>query len=674
MICSALRHPKLLFKGVFALALLSGLLFPSRSALAVTSYTDPSGYPAAWPSQLTTQGYTRPGNATQSDLTNGNGDASKKSGSTPSGSNDFSSGSSSNQSSIFFYGNGTVMFFRLRVSSTPLQASSGEPFNNTTTWNILLDTDGDGYKEFVVMLDGTDAGSQPDDIVVIYADSTSQKFNTGSNVLWRQDAAVGSNNGSDGETGSTSTWDTDSNTFVWNFGRTRVVQIDTTVSAGSSASEYFIDIQVPLAAFDTGSSATTLTASKPFTLAATTSTSNTDPTLMDLLFSGTFSLADVKLPTGNLATGNGQITEAPVVLAITNSLVCPNDTILVKVLDAINVSGGAAVTTISSVTVEYYTDVDGDSTIDDNSAWLPVGTATQVSGTLNQWRVVWDASVHANKKYFFRAKATDSQGNTTTSTSQSPSVTGYVSNTCAAVPAFDASTKSFLDVTQPVPATSIIRYVLTIRNNGSGTAFSTVVRDTLDTYLKFYNFVSGQSTGCSVDSTSIPGKYIITCTLGDINSGSTRTRQFRVTVKTPVPDSTTIKNRACITANSPAQPYCAEVDFTISSLPSIDLDKYVNDLADSTSGLPGDTLTFTISYKNTGTDNATTVVVQDANPDFTDYIPNSVKFKGAAKTDAADADEVTVTNAGGGVFNISVTVGTVQPDSSGTVTFKTTIK
>jgi uncharacterized repeat protein (TIGR01451 family) len=484
----------------------------SRIHAAVTNYTDPSGYPAAWPSALTTQSYTRFGSA-QSDKTSGESDVSKNAN--PTQSSDFASQSAT---SIFSYGDGTNLYFRIRVDGFPLQTGSNEPFTGNT-WNILFDTDGDGWKEWAVMLHGLGSGdSQPDDIVVIYSDSTSQKFNTGSNVVWRQDSAGPGTNGSDGETGSLSTWDSNPNSYIWDYGRTRVVQIDTTLTPGDNASDYYIDIQAPLAAFDAGGGMT-LTSSTWFTFVVTTSASSTDPTGTDLLFNCSFTMSDVRLPTGDVTKGNGTIQQAPIIASMKNTLVCPKDTIKVYVLDALDVVSGSAASSIDSVKIEYYTDVDGDSLIDDSSTWLPLGKATLTAGTLNEWKFVWDVSVHANKNYFVRATAWDKQGNKTVSTSQSPSVTTIVANACAAVPAFDASTKGFQDVVEPVAATSTVRYVLTIRNNGSGSATNVTVRDTLDTYLKFFNFVTGQGTGCTVDSTSVPGRYIVNCALGTMGAG-----------------------------------------------------------------------------------------------------------------------------------------------------------
>ena len=80
----------------------------------------------------------------------------------------------------------------------------------------------------------------------------------------------------------------------------------------------------------------------------------------------------------------------------------------------------------------------------------------------------------------------------------------------------------------------------------------------------------------------------------------------------------------------------------------------------------GDTITYTISYSNVGTQAATLVTVTDAQPLNTTYIVNSSKVNNVSKTDAADADEVTLS---GGTM-LQLNIGQVLPGVSGTITLK----
>jgi len=214
----------------------------------LAQYTDPPGYPGAWPLALGSQPYTFQGGS-QSDHS-GAGDGSGADN--PPLHADFSAGPSQIQSSFFHTATGSILYFRLRLAGSPLQlVAPGLPLK-AATWNILVDSDGDGYKEFVATLDGTDGSAGPDDLVVFYGNTASQTVSA-SLVAWRQDAA-GTDDGVDGADGGISQWDIDEDPYVWDFRRLRVVQIDIGAAPGDEGSEYFLDLQIPLAAFDASDS------------------------------------------------------------------------------------------------------------------------------------------------------------------------------------------------------------------------------------------------------------------------------------------------------------------------------------------------------------------------------------------------------------------------------------
>ena len=83
---------------------------------------------------------------------------------------------------------------------------------------------------------------------------------------------------------------------------------------------------------------------------------------------------------------------------------------------------------------------------------------------------------------------------------------------------------------------------------------------------------------------------------------------------------------------------------------------------------PGQQMTYTITYHNTGHGSAYNFKVIDSAPDSTTYVPGTVLLNGVGKTDASDADEVTVNGK-----NITVNIGTLAPGATGTVAFKITI-
>jgi hypothetical protein len=326
-------------------------------------YSDPIGYPAAWPISLAISPYTSQGEP----LVDQASSSDNSSGANPTGASDFSSGSTGDLTSFFYYGDGSILYFRFRVAGPPLALRGiGQPFSSLT-WNILFDIDGDGYKEFVVMLEGVGRGDQPDDIVVIYDNLESQQFVIAQDGIWRQDCA-GSNDGIDGSSGSSTTWDSNPDTYVWDFGRTRVTQINRSKPAGSQQSEYYIDMQVPLSALDaTLIGGPRLTSSSFFSIAATASNSNVNPTQKDIIYSGDLALGDVPLPSGDLTNSSGQILQTPIITSV-EATACPAPVSLrTTILDALLVDPVTEQTTdtIDSVRFEYFFDANLNGLIDD---------------------------------------------------------------------------------------------------------------------------------------------------------------------------------------------------------------------------------------------------------------------------------------------------------------------
>jgi uncharacterized repeat protein (TIGR01451 family) len=659
------------------------VLSPVTAEAQPADYTDPTGYPAAWPDGSWTA-YTRNG----STIIDDEGASDPSNGGTAPNPSDADISSEGNTApSFYFTGDGTVMFFRIRIKGTNIKTSGvGMPFNSRT-WNILFDIDGDGFKEFILLVDGTAAGSgDPDDIVVIYEDTNTQKFTIGSDGTWAQDAAMGDTTSVDGESGSTSTWDFSPSTHIWDGGRTRIVASD----SSGSGTQIFLDVQVPVAAFNaSGVGGPTMSATTLFTMSVSTSASNTDPTQKDLMYDGTFTLGDAVVPTGDLADPNGNIYQDPNVFNMFLVQVCPTDSINVLVLDVLEVVSGSVATTIDSVIIEYYFDIDGNLTDDDNSVWIQDGKASLVSGTMNHWLFLSDATARAgtpgtpfNSKYLFRALVYDNQGNLTNSLVDQNTIVS-TANPCANAPGFNASVKTVQDAPDSIAPNSTPTYVLTVRQTTSGdTAFGVVVTDTLSEYTPFLSFSGFNSNWTtSVDSAGTWGggakRYIVIATDTDsimiYNFPGGQPIKFQVTLISPVGDNIVIENKYYVTATNASGVFCATTSFTVDSEPTITLAKFVNGVND-TSGVPGDSMIFSIVYSNVGTDSATNVIVIDANPLGTTYIANSVTHKGiGGKTDLSDGDDVVVTNPLGPISTVSVTIGTLEAAVTDTITFKTII-
>lgn len=84
--------------------------------------------------------------------------------------------------------------------------------------------------------------------------------------------------------------------------------------------------------------------------------------------------------------------------------------------------------------------------------------------------------------------------------------------------------------------------------------------------------------------------------------------------------------------------------------------------------VPGAVITYQISVTLSGAGTATNLVITDPLPASTTYVPSSITVGGAAKTDAADAD-----NAQFAANTVSVSLGNVAAPASFVITFRATI-
>ena len=87
------------------------------------------------------------------------------------------------------------------------------------------------------------------------------------------------------------------------------------------------------------------------------------------------------------------------------------------------------------------------------------------------------------------------------------------------------------------------------------------------------------------------------------------------------------------------------------------------------SAVPGTIASFTIAARVSGSGDAANLVITDAIPEGTTYVPGTLALDAAALTDTADADAGTASDVAG----IAVTLGTVTAGATRTVTFDVTI-
>jgi hypothetical protein len=182
-----------------------------------------------------------------------------------------------------------TLFFRWRTQQQPNTFATGpnpgtystsDPWSSAL-WTVLIDTDGDGYREFAVHLNGSsgDPSNAIDRLVSIYGNTPSQSIdyiNDPANIhlLKHNPTAFVDQptnrilNFHDNLT-PTADWPNGSNETLWDYGTTRSVK-----DTSGGCDEYYIDYQIPLAFLDaTSVGGPKLTADSPMALAFATASS-----------------------------------------------------------------------------------------------------------------------------------------------------------------------------------------------------------------------------------------------------------------------------------------------------------------------------------------------------------------------------------------------------------------
>jgi uncharacterized repeat protein (TIGR01451 family) len=185
-----------------------------------------------------------------------------------------------------------------------------------------------------------------------------------------------------------------------------------------------------------------------------------------------------------------------------------------------------------------------------------------------------------------------------------------------------------------------ISYTIDYENTGSGSATDVVIVDTIDPDT---SYVSATPTPSSVVDD------VITWNLGTVIGGGSGSITLIVEVDAYVEDGTILTNSVTLNyddANgNPQTEESDSVDVTVTA-PDMTITKTAN----VTQADPGDQITYTIDYENTGTGDATDVVIVDTSDSDTTYVS-------ANPTPTSIVDDVITWN-----------IGTVIGGGSGSIT------
>jgi hypothetical protein len=176
------------------------------------------------------------------------------------------------------------VFFRLRMVGDP---KSKDAFGSRH-YNILLDVDGDGYKEFWIDLEGDyTQASGYDRLNVLYDNANNQGIDDPDATGVRVEYYAAYHTSDPGATPA-----------VNPTSHTRVVD--------SGDGQYYVDIQVPVTAFDDSNGNQILYPDSPVAFFYSTSTSNQDPLQKDHMMDGDFLTLSDPITFGDVIIPNGQ--------------------------------------------------------------------------------------------------------------------------------------------------------------------------------------------------------------------------------------------------------------------------------------------------------------------------------------------------------------------------------
>ena len=311
--------------------------------------------------------------------------------------------------SVFYYYDPVrkVLFYRWRVENAPNNYATGPSpgsYSATSPWNsgqwtVLMDTNGDGYRDFAFHLNGSSGSpSQPiDDVATIWSPTLSNSLDYVNDPANIHLLATNPTAFVDGNAGSTTSrilqfngsgapstvqWPNGASETVWDYGTTRAVDIST-----SSCREYFVDYQIPLAMLDaTAFGGPQVTENTPFSLAFATANSLNDPLQKDVVFDGAYSCAPGSpAPFGDTMTlGGGQFAQ-PITTSITAGAGSCTVPLTAQVADSVLIQNCEAASPLESPNpgkFVYWFDANGDGLANDaGSSWTDVAATAVAART-----------------------------------------------------------------------------------------------------------------------------------------------------------------------------------------------------------------------------------------------------------------------------------------------------
>ncbi|MBW7888438.1 MAG: hypothetical protein H3C35_08775 [Bacteroidetes bacterium] len=237
-----------------------------------------------------------------------------------------------------------------------------------------------------------------------------------------------------------------------------------------------------------------------------------------------------------------------------------------------------------------------------------------------------------------------------------------------------SSTKSVSDMNGGVTnAGDSLLYTITIKNPYKITKSSINVTDPINSYLIVKAGTISHGGGITGQTVNGNGSLVggtVSWSAFSLASGDSAKRTFIVNSDSTMNVSELITNTASIDYGGSQIEYVT-VPITITNVANIIID---TNIVSNSTPVPGDTLIYTLKYRNSGTSMAKTVGLTYTVPSNTSFVTNAfgsgkgIEINGVGKTNTSDGDEASISG-----LNITVSFTTLQPGDYKIVKFKTIV-